>query len=61
MPNSQHVEGTAADITYDDIDVDYLAQIAEECGPMELVAIIIRTSYTLTCVDMTHAGMILTK
>lgn len=32
VPNSQHVEGTAADITYDGIDVDYLAQIAEECG-----------------------------
>ena len=32
VPNSQHVEGTAADITYDGIDVDYLAQVAEECG-----------------------------
>lgn len=32
VPNSQHVEGTAADITYDGIDVDYLAAIAEECG-----------------------------
>lgn len=32
VPNSQHVEGTAADITYDGIDVDCLAQIAEECG-----------------------------
>ena len=30
--NSQHVLGTAADITYDGIDVDYLASIAEECG-----------------------------
>lgn len=32
VSNSQHVEGTAADITYDGIDVDYLAAIAEECG-----------------------------
>ena len=32
VPNSQHVEGTAADITYDGIDVDYLAEVAEECG-----------------------------
>ena len=32
VPNSQHVEGTAADITYDGINVDYLAQVAEECG-----------------------------
>jgi uncharacterized protein YcbK (DUF882 family) len=32
VPNSQHVDGTAADITYDGIDVDYLAQVAEECG-----------------------------
>jgi len=32
VPNSQHVEGTAADLSYDGIDVDYLAQIAEECG-----------------------------
>ena len=32
VPNSQHVEGTAAEITYDGIDVDHLAQVAEECG-----------------------------
>lgn len=32
VADSQHVVGTAADITYDGIDVDYLAQIAEECG-----------------------------
>lgn len=32
VPNSQHVEGTAADITYDGINVDYLAEVAEECG-----------------------------
>lgn len=32
VSNSQHVLGTAADITYDGIDVDYLAQVAEECG-----------------------------
>ena len=32
VSNSQHVLGTAADITYDGIDVDYLAAIAEECG-----------------------------
>ena len=32
VPNSQHVVGTAADITYDGIDVDYLAEVAEECG-----------------------------
>lgn len=32
VSNSQHVEGTAADITCDGIDVDYLASIAEECG-----------------------------
>lgn len=32
VPNSQHVEGTAADITYDGIDVDYLAEVAEACG-----------------------------
>lgn len=32
VSNSQHVEGTAADITYDGVDVDYLAQVAEECG-----------------------------
>lgn len=30
--DSQHVLGTAADITYDGVDVDYLAEIAEECG-----------------------------
>lgn len=32
VPNSYHTQGVAADITYDGIDVDYLAQIAEECG-----------------------------
>ena len=32
VSNSQHVLGTAADITYDGINVDYLAQVAEECG-----------------------------
>lgn len=32
VPNSQHALGTAADLTYDNIDVDYLAQVAEECG-----------------------------
>ena len=32
VPNSQHVDGTAADLTYDGIDVDELAQIAEDCG-----------------------------
>lgn len=32
VSNSQHVEGTAADITYDDIDVEYLAEVAEACG-----------------------------
>ena len=32
VSDSQHVLGTAADITYDGIDVDYLAEIAEECG-----------------------------
>ena len=32
VPKSQHVDGTAADLTYDGIDVDYLAQVAEECG-----------------------------
>lgn len=32
VPNSQHVDGTAADLTYDGIDVDYLARVAEECG-----------------------------
>lgn len=32
VPNSQHVLGTAADITYDGIDVDYLANLAEECA-----------------------------
>lgn len=30
--NSYHTQGLAADITYDGIDVDYLAAIAEECG-----------------------------
>lgn len=32
VKNSQHLLGTAADLTYDGIDVDYLAQVAEECG-----------------------------
>ena len=32
VPNSQHVLGTAADITVDDISVDELADIAKECG-----------------------------
>ena len=32
VSDSQHVLGTAADITYDGVDVDYLAEIAEECG-----------------------------
>jgi len=32
VPNSQHCDGTAADLTYDGIDVDYLAQVAEDCG-----------------------------
>ena len=32
VSDSQHVLGTAADITYDGIDVDTLAEIAEECG-----------------------------
>ena len=31
VSNSQHCLGTAADITYDGVDVDYLAQVAEEC------------------------------
>lgn len=30
--NSQHVIGTAADITYDGVDVDHLGRIAEACG-----------------------------
>lgn len=29
---SQHMDGTAADITYDGINVDYLAQLAEAAG-----------------------------
>ena len=32
VPNSYHTRGVAADITYDGIGVDYLAQVAEECG-----------------------------
>ena len=32
VSNSQHVLGTAADITYDGINVDFLAEVAEECG-----------------------------
>ena len=32
VPNSQHVLGTAADITVDDISIDELANIAKECG-----------------------------
>ena len=32
VSNSQHVLGTAADITYDDVDVEYLAEVAEACG-----------------------------
>jgi uncharacterized protein YcbK (DUF882 family) len=32
VPNSQHVLGTAADITVDDISIDELADIAKECG-----------------------------
>lgn len=32
VSNSQHVLGMAADITYDGIDVDYLANLAEECA-----------------------------
>ena len=32
VSNSQHIEGTAADITYDGVDVDYLAEVAEACG-----------------------------
>ena len=32
VSNSYHTQGVAADITYDGIDVDYLAQVAEECG-----------------------------
>lgn len=32
VPNSQHVEGTAADITYDGVNIDSLAEIAEQCG-----------------------------
>lgn len=30
VSNSQHCLGTAADITYDGVDVDYLANLAEE-------------------------------
>lgn len=32
VPNSQHVLGTAADITVDNISIDELADIAKECG-----------------------------
>lgn len=32
VSNSYHTQGVAADITYVGIDVDYLAQVAEECG-----------------------------
>lgn len=32
VSDSRHVLGTAADITYDGIDIDRLAEIAEECG-----------------------------
>ena len=32
VPNSQHVEGTASDLTYDGIDIEYLAELAERCG-----------------------------
>ena len=30
--DSQHLEGTAADITYDDINVESLTEIAIDCG-----------------------------
>ncbi len=32
VPNSFHTQGIAADLTYDGIDIDYLASIAEQCG-----------------------------
>lgn len=32
VKNSQHLLGIAADLTYDNINVDALAQIAEDCG-----------------------------
>lgn len=32
VSNSQHLLGKAADITYDDIDVDYLGHLAYMCG-----------------------------
>ena len=32
VSNSQHLLGTAADITYDGVDVDYLASLAESYG-----------------------------
>ena len=32
VSDSQHVVGTAADITYDGVDVEYLANVAEECA-----------------------------
>lgn len=32
VKNSQHLLGIAADLTYEHIDVDMLAQIAENCG-----------------------------
>ena len=49
VPNSQHVEGTAADITYDGINVDYLAEVAEECGADALGDIIIKILFMLMC------------
>lgn len=32
VPNSQHVLGTAVDITFPNIDCDAVADLAEECG-----------------------------
>lgn len=32
VPNSQHVLGTAADLTFDEVDIERLAQVAEAVG-----------------------------
>lgn len=58
VSDSQHVLGTAADITYDGIDIDRLAEIAEECGADGIGKYYYQDLYTSMCGDMLHAGMI---
>ena len=60
MSNSQHVQGTAADIYVNGVSVEDLAQLAEACGADGIGGgITIKDSCMWMCADMWHVGRVL--